>query len=162
MSGRAQRLAARFREVNEEVIRFAEGCADADWRRMVHHEARSVAYLIAHIAYGYAVESRALAAFVSGQHLPPFTRDDLNARNAERWDADPYPMKVETLARLREDGERATAAIERLSDVNLSKPARYGPLPEMSVEEFVERIMIEHPGMHLPGIRQVLAEPSGE
>jgi hypothetical protein len=160
MSERARDLAARFRSVNEEVIRFADGCVEDDWRRMAPHEARSVAYLIDHLAYGYTVETRALAAFVAGQQLPPLTQDDLNARNAARWEAEPYPPKAGTTARLREEGERAAAAIERLSDAELDKPARYGPLPEMRVAEFVERIIIGHPGMHLPGIRQQLAASS--
>jgi hypothetical protein len=162
MGGRARALAVRFWSVNEGVIRFADGCMEDDWRRMVPHEARSVAYLIDHLAYGYAVETRALAAFVAGQQLPPLTQDDLNARNAARWEAEPYPPKAGTMARLREEGERAAAAIERLSDAELDKPARYGPLPEMRVEEFVERIIIGHPGMHLPGIRAELRSARAE
>jgi hypothetical protein len=156
MNEQAREMAARFRAVNEEVIRFATGCSAADWRRMVPHEARSVAYLIAHLAYGYAVETHALAAFVVGQELPSLTMDDLHARNAARWEADPYPQQAETLAGLREEGERAAQAIAQLSDADLDKPARYGPLPEMRVAEFVARIMIGHPGMHLPGIREEL------
>jgi hypothetical protein len=58
MGEQAQALAARFRAVNEEVVRFAEGCAEENWRRMVPHEARSVAYLIDHLAHGYATPSR--------------------------------------------------------------------------------------------------------
>jgi len=153
-------LAARFREVNEDVIRFAEGYPDADWRRMVPHEARSVAYLIGHIAFGYAVETRALHASVTGQASPPFTYDELHARNAARWEAEPYPAKGEALAQLRDEGEKTAAAIARLSEADLIKPVRYGPLPEMTVAEYVERIMIGHPGMHLPGIRQELSHPS--
>ncbi len=160
MGERAQALAVRFRSVNEDVLRFAEGCAEEDWRRMVPHEARSVAYLIDHLAYGYAVETRALDAFVTGTYLPSFTYEDLHARNAARWEAAPYPPRVETVARLREEGERAAAAIERLSEADLGKSARYGPLPEMRVAAFVERIMIGHPGMHLPGIRRELAPSS--
>ena len=156
MSERARELAVRFRAVNEEVIRFAAGCSAADWRRTVPHEARSVAYLIDHLAYGYAVETRALAAFVAGQQLPPLTLDDLHARNAARWEADPYPQKDAAMAGLRDEGELAAKAIAQLSDADLAKPARYGPRPEMRVAEFVERIMIGHPGMHLPGIREEL------
>ena len=146
MSERARELAVRFRAVNEEVRGFAAGCSAADWRRMVPHEARSVAYLVAHIAYGYAVETRALAAFAAGRELPPLTMDDLHARNAARWEADHYPQKAEMLAGLRDEGERAAKAIAQLSDADMDKPARYGPLPEMRVAEFVERIMIGHPG----------------
>jgi hypothetical protein len=105
---------------------------------------------------------RALVAFVTGKDLPSFTYEDVHARNAARWAAEPYPPKGETVGRLREEGERAAAAIERLSDADLGKSARYGPLPEMDVAGFVERIMIGHPGMHLPGIRAELRSARAE
>mgnify|MGYP001365225341 CR=1 FL=1 len=83
---RARELAARFREMNDGVIRFAAGCSAADWRRMVPNEGRSVAYLIAHIAFGYRLERRAVLAFASGEagQPPVYTMEDLAASRPGR------------------------------------------------------------------------------
>ncbi len=168
MSGQARDLAARFREANEAVIRFAAECSEADWRRMVPHEGRSVAYLIDHIAWGYGVETKAMVACLTGQAPPlapdelphTFTMDDLNAMNAARWEANPYPDRQATIARLRQEGERTARVIEGLSEQDLARTVTYGPIPPRTAAEFIERPLISHPGMHLPGIQQELAGSS--
>ncbi len=168
MSDHARALTAQFRQMNAEVIRFAQDCAPDDWRRMVPHEGRSVAYLIDHIAWGYRTETKAIRAIVTGQEqprawdeLPPsFTMEELHAMNAKRWEAEPYPDRAETIARLRAEGERTEAVVSGLSETELERTIAYGPIPAMSIAQFIERFVIGHAGRHLPGIRQELAAPS--
>jgi hypothetical protein len=168
MSDHTRALAAQFRHMNAEVIRFAQECSPDDWRRMVPHEGRSVAYLIDHIAWGYRAETKAIRAIVTGQEqplawdeLPPtFTMEELHAMNATRWEADPYPDREETIARLRAEGERTAAVLSGLSEAELERTIAYGPIPAMSIAQFIERLVIGHAGRHLPGIRQELAAPS--
>jgi hypothetical protein len=167
MSDHACALAAQFRQMNAEVIRFAQECSPDDWRRMVPHEGRSVAYLIDHIAWGYRAETKVVHAVVTGQEqprawdeLPPtFTIDELHALNARRWEAEPYPDREGTIARLREEGERTAAVLSGLSEADLERTIAYGPIPAMPIAQFIERLVIGHPGRHLPGIRQELAAP---
>ena len=129
MSDHARALAAQFRHMNADVIRFAKECSPDDWRRMVPHEGRSVAYLIDHIAWGYRAETKAIRAIVTGQEqplawdeLPPtFTMEDLHAMNATRWEADPYPDREETIERLRAEGERTAAVLGGLSEADLER-----------------------------------------
>ena len=129
MDERAHELAARFRAMNDGVLRFAERCADADWRRMVPHEGRSVAYLIDHIALGYAVERKAILAILTGQ-APPLAPDEiphtwtvegLHAMNAARWEANPYPDREATIRRLRTEGEEMARFIAGLSGQDLER-----------------------------------------
>jgi hypothetical protein len=168
MSDHAHALAAQFRQMNAEAIRFAQECSPDDWRRMVPHEGRSVAYLIDHLVFGYRQETKAIRAIVTGQEqplawdeLPPtFTMEELHAMNATRWEADPYPDRAETIARLRAEGERTAAVLSGLSEADLGRTIAYGPLPAMSIAPFIERFVIGHPGRHLPGIRQELAASS--
>jgi hypothetical protein len=167
MSDHARALAAQFRQANAEVIRFAQEFSPQDWRRMVPHEARSVAYLIDHIAWGYGAERKALMANLTGQSPPPapdemphtWTREELHALNAQRWEADPYPERQAAVARLRAEGEVMAQYIAGLSEEELRRTVTYGPLV-MPAAAFIERIVIGHPGMHLPGIRQELATSS--
>src|SRR6185437_3978655 len=76
MSDHAHQLAAQFRQVNAEVIQFAQECSPENWRRMVPHEGRSVAYLIDHIAYAYGGETKIMLKCVTGDGQP-HTRDEL-------------------------------------------------------------------------------------
>jgi hypothetical protein len=168
MNGQAHDLAERFREMNEGVIRFAANCSEADWRRIVPHEGRSVAYLIDHIAWGYAVETKAMLTCLTGQEQPlapdelphTFTREDLHAMNSARWQANPYPDRQATITRLQVEGERTANVIEGLTEQDLGRTVTYGPIPERTAAEFIESPVISHQGMHLPGIRQALAASS--
>src|SRR5918911_3995320 len=161
-------LAAQFRHMNANVIRFALECAPGDWRRMVPREGRSVADLIDHIAWGYRTETKAIRAIVTGQEqplawdeLPPtFTIDELHAMNATRWEADPYPDREETIARLRAEGERTAAVLSGLREADLERTIAFGPIPAMSVAQFIERLVIGHSERHLLGIWRELAAPS--
>lgn len=160
MNDQALAMATRFREVHDEVIQCAEGCTPDDWRRMVPHEGRSIAYLFNHIADAYVVETQALVAFVTGQSGPAYTREDLNAWNAAKWEENPYPEQALTIARLRAEAERTATATATLTEPQLALSAKYGTLPEMTVAEFVERLVIGHPGMHLPGMQRELGMSS--
>ena len=164
MSERAHELAAQFRAINDEVIHFAERCADADWRRMVPHEGRSVAYLIDHVAWGYGVERKAILANLTAQ-APLLASDefphtwaveDVHAMNAARWEDHPYPDREATIQRLRTAGEDMARFIAGLSGQDLECTITYGYLA-MPAAAFIERIVIEHPGTHLREIAQEFA-----
>ncbi len=167
MSDHAHELAAQFRQVNAEVIQLAQECSPQDWGRMVPHEDRSVAYLIDHIAWGYGAERKALVANLRGQSPPlapdemphTWTREELDALNARRREANPYPEQQAAAARLRTEGEAMAQFIAGLSEEELGRTVTYGPLV-MPAAAFIARIVIGHPGMHLPGIRQELATSS--
>jgi len=58
---------------------------------------------------------------------------------------------------LRDEGERTARVIEGLSEADLERPVRYAWLPEMTLAQFLERVMIGHAGYHLPGIERELA-----
>ena len=168
MSDHAHELAAQFRQVNADVIRFAQECSPDDWRRMVPNDGRSVAYLIDHIAFGYGLETKAMLVFVTGKEqplawdeLPPtFTRADLDENNEQRWQMNPYPDREETIARLRAEGEKTATVIENLSEAELRCTMKNGPWPETTVAQFIERPLTSHPGMHMPGIREEFARSS--
>jgi hypothetical protein len=116
MSDHAHQLAAQFRQVNAQVIQFAQECSPENWRRMVPHEGRSVAYLIDHIAYAYGGETKIMLECVTGEgqprtwdELPPtFTMEEPHTMNAARWAANPYPDQQETIARLQCEADGGT------------------------------------------------------
>jgi hypothetical protein len=62
---------------------------------------------------------------------------------------------------VRAEGETTARVIAQLSEEDLARTVKYGPLPEMILAQFIERIVIGHPGMHLPGIERERAASSG-
>lgn len=156
MSAKATDLARRLDQVNGEAIDFVERCADEDWRRLVPNEQRSVAYLCGHIAFGYVAEGRAVHLAISGQPLPTVTVEEMAQRNLQRWERDPYPSRAVVVNRLREDGKALVEMIAGLGDADLARSFRYAWLPEMSIEAFIERVVLGHPRGHLDGIREML------
>lgn len=155
MSERSHDLASKFEQISAEVVRFTEGCSEREWRTHVPDEYRSVAYLCSHVGMGYVVETQALKAMISGEPTPNWSMEDLNQRNARRWEADPYPERAKTVAWLR-DATRTTAeAIRALTEEQLELPGSYGPIRGVSVVEFVERVILGHPRGHLDAMRRV-------
>jgi len=155
VSERSHDLASKFEQMSAEVVRFTEGCSEREWRTHVPDEDRSVAYLCSHIALGYVAETQALKAMVSGEQTPNWSWEDLAQRNAQRWQAEPYPDQAETVARLR-DATRTTAeAICVLTEEQLELPGSYGPIQGVGVVEFVERVILGHPRGHLDAMRRV-------
>ena len=65
-----------------------------------------------------------------------------------------------SIERLRAEGEPTAAVLSGLSEADVERTIAYGPIPAMSIAQFIERLVIGHPGRHLPGIRQELAAPS--
>ena len=128
MSERSHDVASKFEQINAEVVQFAARCSEREWRTHVPDEDRSVAYLCSHIALGYVAETQALKAMVSGEPTPNWSREDLNQRNARRWEADPYPDQAETVARLRDAARTTAEAIRALTEEQLQLPGSYGPL----------------------------------
>ncbi len=159
MDEQAHELAAQFRAINDEVIHFAERCTDADWRRMVPHEGRSVAYLIDHVAWAYGVERKAILANLTAQAplLAPdefshtWTVDEVHAMNAARWEDHPYPDREATIQRLRTAGEETARFIAELSGQDLECTITYGYLA-MPTAAFIAQVVIDHPGTHLQEI----------
>lgn len=161
MSERAQELAGRFEQANEEFIGVVERLSDAEWATECPEERRTVAALSRHIAFGYGLESRYLRAIASGRPLPLVTRERLNALNAEHGEQYAHCDKAEVLAMLRREGAAAADFVRGLSDDELARSGDYVEgLPTWTVDTWIERILIGHIGMHLASIRAAVASPT--
>jgi hypothetical protein len=160
--GRAAALAARFDTMNREVVAFVEGCPEEAWQRIVPGEGRSIAFLCAHIAGGYAFERRALRATVVGEAPPSFGWADLHALNDANWAATPHPGRAATLARLRTEGDALARDLRALGDADLARPITYGPMARTDLATFVETIVLGHPRGHLAAIQAAAGAATSE
>ena len=100
--------------------------------------------------------SRAIA---DGQPLPVVAREQIDRNNAaggERFvDAD----RGETLEILRRDGETAARFVAGLTDEQLQQVGAYVDwVPAMSVEKWIEHVLIGHIRGHLTSMRAVVEQ----
>jgi uncharacterized damage-inducible protein DinB len=159
MGERAETLAQRFEQANNDLIAAVDGLSDSQWQALNKDAGWSVGVTAHHVAVSHPAVAGLVQAIGSGQPLPPITLDMLNQGNAQHARESAGCTKQETLDLLRANGAAAAAVVRGLSDDQLDRtgtmPA-FGDAP-ISAQQVIERILIGHPGMHLPGIRTATA-----
>ncbi|HEU0115905.1 MAG TPA: DinB family protein [Thermomicrobiales bacterium] len=159
MSERAQALADRFEQANQAVIDAVEAAPDDAWSRMCEGEQCTVAALAYHIAGGHdALVEYIARPIVAGTPLPPISREQIDAGNADNATRNANVSKADALALLRDNGAKAAAFLRGLNDDDLDRSALV-PLAgrEVAAEAFIENVVIGHPRGHLESMRQAMA-----
>ncbi len=152
MGERAQKLAERFEQANNDVIAAVERCSPSEWRSQCVNEGRSVGVMAHHIGGGHTAITQLMQAIANGQPLPPLTPEMLDQSNAQHAAQFANCTKDEALALLREGGAHAAGAVRGLSDEQLDRTATVFGMP-MSAQQFIENVLIGHPQGHLQSIR---------
>ena len=154
MSGRAEALAERFEQVNNELIAKVEGCSDQQWWATCQGEGWSVGVTAHHVAGG----NRAIAGFVqtiaNGEPMPPITMEQIDQMNAQHAQEFANCTKAETLELLRSSGEAAAGMVRGLNDEQLdrSQPLTVMGGQQVSAQQFIEMVLIGHVQGHLQSI----------
>jgi hypothetical protein len=93
----------------------------------------------------------------TGQTPPPITMqmlDDMNAKHAKEFAG---CTKADTLALHKKGVASAVATVRGLSDAELDRTGTLlTDMPAMSVQQIIERVLINHVGEHLDSIRAVV------
>jgi hypothetical protein len=160
MSERARALAARFDQAAQKFVIAIEGLSDDVWRLYCPEEAKTVAALAHHVAWGYAVEIEAFAAIADDRPVQMFTGAELRRINIEHGHEYAECDKTETVDLLRRNAEQASVFVRGLTDAQLARTGAYVGDDEQTVDWWVERVLIGHPGKHLPAIRTAIATAS--
>jgi hypothetical protein len=159
MSEVALCLAEHFEAANASFIAYIQGLAPGQWLTRCEGEERTVAALSHHVAWGYAIEIESFRAIAASQPLPPVTLawlNDMNARNGEEY---AECSLAETVELLQGNAARAAGVIRGLSDEHLQKSGRYlEHLPEMTVQRWLERVLLGHIAVHRRSIEEALAQ----
>jgi hypothetical protein len=158
MSGRAEELAKRFEQTNDEVIAAVQSCSDEQWRKTCSGEQWSVGVTAHHIGTSHVPIAELVRALATGQPVPPLTSEMLDAGNAEHARQFADCTKQETLDLLRRGGREAADILRGLSDGQLDNGAELPLLGgrHMSAAEIAELGLIGHPRGHLESIRAAL------
>ena len=158
MSSRAEELARRFEQTNQEVIAAVQSCSDEQWRKTCSGEQWSVGVVAHHIGSSHVPVAELVRALATGGPLPPLTSEMLDAGNAEHARQFANCSKGETVELLRRAGQEAASIVRGLSDEQLDNGAELPILggQRMSAGQFAEMVLVGHPTDHLGSIRAAL------
>jgi hypothetical protein len=154
MGARSDTLAKQFEAKAGEFTAVVEKLSDADWKKVTTAEKWPVGVTAHHVAGAHEAIAGIMKTVASGQALPPFTMamlDEMNAKHAKDFAG---CTKAETLDVNKKGVTAAAGMVRGLSDGELDKKGTVlTGMPEMSVQQIVENILINHVHEHLGSIR---------
>ena len=158
-SRQAETLAQRFEAAVAEAADVFESLTTDQCGLDCPGEGRTVAALARHIATAIAFELRAMRAIAAGATFEPIRWDWLHDINAEMGAANAAADVGETLVLLRRNATVAAREVRALTDVQLARRGVYVEgLPDWTVAELIEQILVGHITGHLASIRAALTD----
>lgn len=154
MSARSEALASKVEGVNKDLLAAIEEstpehwsakCADGHWSQgfSAFHPATSVGF-IAGMVQGLA----------NGVTLPPMTMGDIDQQNAAQHKENASATKEQALEVLKAGAPTSVQTARALTDEQLDrKVSLLTGMPEMSIEQVVEMLMIGHTAGHTASIK---------
>jgi hypothetical protein len=161
MSARSKELAARFEQINQDVIDMVSGATDLSVP--CPSEGWTAAAVAAHIGGAHrGILEGLIQPIVAGQEIPSTVgpSDEGNARQAAENAALP---RDQVLTLVRDHGAMATAYLSSLSDDDLDRTVVlpfFGENP-VTAEHVIERVLIGHAADHANSLRQGLEQTAG-
>jgi len=157
VSERAEKLAAQFEQLNQELIKTIEGCSDAQWQATCKEESWPVAVTAHHIAGGYSPITGLIRAMSAGAEFPSLSMEMIDGLNAQHAQQYANVSRDETIQALRGGGSDAAAAIRSLTDDQLNNTAVIlAGDPASTTEQAVQALFIDSTAGHLNSIRAAI------
>lgn len=159
MGLRAEVLAQRFEQANQNVIDLV--AASADLSVACPNEGWTAAALGAHVGGGhFGIVEYLIKPIVAGQELEPFDMSSFAEGNARAAAENVAMPRDEVLRLLHDHGASAAAYLRSLSDEDLDRTTTlpvFGPEP-VPAQQVIEMVLIGHPLDHGSSLRQGLDE----
>ena len=157
MGAKGEALAKQFEAKVQEATGVLEKLSDADWKKVTEAEKWSVGVTAHHVAGGHEQIAGIVKTIASGQAMPHFTMDMLNASNAKHAQEFAGVSKADTIALHKKSAAAAAGIVRGLSDEQLAKsgPVLAG-MPAMSAEQIVTGILINHIDDHYGSIKKTI------
>jgi hypothetical protein len=163
MRTRAEELAGRLKNFNDEVVAFVENCAPESWNNVCAWEEWSVGVTARHIGAGHYAALGLAKMIVSGEKLPALTMDQIteSANQHAREHAD--CTRAEVLDILRKNGEAVLEYVSGLSNAELDRTGYLAPIGgDVSAHQFIENVVLQSGGQHLANMKAAVQEVDRE
>lgn len=159
MGRRANSLADRIEQGAGALAAYAESLSEAQWRRPVLPDGRTVGVIIHHVASVYPLEIQLAQTLAAGNPITGATWAGIAEMNAQHARNHRAVGKAETLALLRRNSQVAAAAVRALEDDDLDRaaPVSLNADAPLTAQFFIEDHALRHSFHHLAKIRAALA-----
>ena len=153
MGARAESLAGKVQEANEQLKAAVEGSSDAQWKAKVADGDWTQGFTGYHAANIIGFISGMVQGLAAGQPIPPITMAQIDEGNAAAAKEHANCTKQEVLDAIQAGGPGAVSLVRGLTDEQLDrKVSLLQGAPEMSVEQVIEMLMVGHPAGHTASI----------
>jgi uncharacterized damage-inducible protein DinB len=155
MASRAESLADRFEQAVAEFASTIERIPDDKWTTKDGPEGWTVAGVAQHVSGQFPLEMEYITAAAEGKPLPPYTWDDINARNENRADKNSAASKADVLRELRTGAASTAAYVRGLSDDQLDRTGQLALAggATVSAQQLIEGgVLIDHVLGHLKSL----------
>jgi len=160
MSSRSSALAARIEQGANALAAFASTLTDAEWRKPVPGDGRSVGAVAHHVASVYPLEVQLAQTLAAGNAISGVTFDAVHEMNAKHAKEHGGTGRDATVALIRSNSRVAAEAVRKLTDADLDRAASvslYFDAP-LTCQFFIEDHALRHSFHHLGRIRAALGK----
>ncbi|HLB23253.1 MAG TPA: DinB family protein [Dehalococcoidia bacterium] len=153
MSSRAETLASKVEQANNDLLKAIEGSSDDQWRATCADGVWTQGFAGFHAASSISFISGMVQGIASGEPFTPTTLEVIDEGNAAQAKEHAGCTKQETIALIRAAGPASAAMVRGLSDEALDRRAQLlVGMPEMTVEQVIEMLMVGHAAGHTQSI----------
>lgn len=154
MSARSESLASKVEQANNALLTATEGTSADQWRANCAEGDWTQGFAAYHAAASIASISGIVQAIANGEKLPPMTMADIDQNNSGQVKEHANRTREEALGLIRTNAPAATQMVRGFSDEQLDRKASLLiGMPEMSVAEVIEMLLVGHPTGHIQSMR---------
>jgi uncharacterized damage-inducible protein DinB len=156
MTTRTEQLASRLEQGAKALAEFAEQLSDAQWRKKLPGDGRTVGVVVHHVASMYPIEVDIARTVASGKPIVGLTYEDaVKKMNAKHAADNAKAAKKDTLDLLRRNSAAAAAAVRAFSDPELDRaaPVSLNADAPLTAQFVLEDHAVRHSYHHLARIR---------
>jgi hypothetical protein len=154
MSARSDRLAANVEEVNKALLAATEASSDEHWRAVRADGVWTQGFSAFHAASSIGFITGMVKGVAAGEPFPAPTMEDIDKGNAEMAKEHTGTCtKAQTIELIKESSPAAASLVRGFSDAELDpKTALLQGMPEMTVEQIIEMLLVGHAAGHTASI----------
>ncbi|UCD80308.1 MAG: DinB family protein [Desulfobacterales bacterium] len=154
MSQRAEEIAKRFTNFNNELIAFVESCSDEDWTKVCPGENWPVGVIARHLAAGHYRALGLAKMIVEGKELPELSREGIDQANAQHAEKHAGCTKEEVLGLLRKNGSAIADYVAALDDADLDRTGHLALAGgAISTQQVIDNIIVQSATEHLASVK---------
>jgi hypothetical protein len=155
MSDRSETLARKVEQANNALLATVQASTPDQWKAKCADGEWTQGFASFHAASSIGFITGMVQGLASGQTLPPMTMADIDQQNAGQHQEHAGATKEQALSLIGESSSASAQMVRGLTDAQLDrKAALLTGMPELSIEQVIEMLMIGHAAGHTDSIRK--------